>query len=202
MSGENSSGRADQPFGYTVDTKRKVISFVLFQAVWFAVMLLPPFAYVPLVLGFFIIHIAWIVPYRRVWLWVVRISVLGWLLDSMLLHMGVFDFASDTVIPFWLLSLWTMFAFVLMTSVIAFSRYLLALALVSAISGPLTYYAGVQLKYGANLNEPVLMSLLFISVAWGLFVPFILALVNRDSQLKTTQQPVQFAILKKRAEQV
>ena len=168
---------------YSVSTRYKIVSFVMFQAAWFSVMLLPVFVYVPIILAFFIVHIGWIVPYRRVWIWIVRISVLGWLLDSMLLHMGVFDFSSGSVLPFWLLSLWTMFAFIFMTSVVEFRDRLGLLAVISFVSGPASYYGGVQLKAGASLADPVWQSLLFIGVAWCFFTPFILSLISKDPLL-------------------
>ena len=181
---------SQQELNYSVSTLKKVVSFVAFQAVWFAVLMLEPFVYVPLVIAFFILHLGYIVPHRRVWLWVARIAVLGWALDSILLQLGVFNFSSGEVIPFWLLALWTMFAFVLMTSVVAFRRYALVLALVSFISAPGTYYAGVQLKAGASFAEPLWQSLLILGVAWGIFVPFVMTLVNRDSLLSKPQREV------------
>lgn len=148
-------------------------SALLFQAGWFACVL---GAHHPALLGLaavcLLTHLAWLGKPGELRL-VAVVSVCGWLTDSLLLMLGVFDFAGHTwLLPAWLLLLWPVFACTLLhcLSWTAHPWWLASLA--GAVGGPLSYWGGVQLA-GVGLPLGTGPSLLILAAVWALLLPLL-----------------------------
>ena len=113
-------------------------------------------------------------------------GVLGLVLDSLQAFLGVFSFMKTGpgawISPVWMVSLWVAFATTLHTSLHwLLGRYGLA-ALLGAIGGPLSYYAGAQLG-ALRLNPDSTFSLIVMALAWGVAMP-VLVWLAKDQRIQ------------------
>lgn len=110
--------------------------------------------------------------------------LVGVLVDSMLQYVDVIDFygwALGALSPFWLWTLWLLFACTLNGS-LAFLKQMprMMSACVGLVFGPLTYYAGAQL--GAASLHVSLLHMACLGLAWMLALPLLLVLAQRIAQ--------------------
>ena len=165
---------------------RTVINFVLFQAVWFALVLGAarglPWLGALAVAAALIIHFAMTPPKeRRVEvLLVVAAAALGFFTDSCLGAAGAITLVPwgfpAPFSPLWMIMLWINLATTINVS-LAWIRERHALAIVfGSIGGPVAYYSGAKL--GAMTRLPGPGDLLLIGLAWAVVFPLLLA-VNR-----------------------
>lgn len=102
---------------------------------------------------------------------IVAVSLCGWLTDSLLLALGVFEFGGHRWLPpFWLLLLWPVFACTLRHSLHWTANPWWRASLLGAVGGPLSYWGGVQLA-GARLPLGIWPSLLVLAAVWALLLP-------------------------------
>ena len=112
---------------------------------------------------------------------VLIVTLLGSLLDSLLLNLGLFDFASNSwLLPAWLALLWALLATTLRHSLAWTARPWWLASLLGATSGPLSYYAGAQLA-GVGLPLGTAPSLLLLGLLWAVWLPALHALARRLS---------------------
>jgi hypothetical protein len=114
-------------------------------------------------------------------------GMVGFLLDSAQAAAGTFSFASAEAVagrnspwlsPPWMVALWPNFATTLHTSLRWLAgRYWLA-ALLGAVGGPLSYYAGARLGALA-FPEEVETSLLVLGLVWAIAMPILLKLAEK-----------------------
>ena len=106
---------------------------------------------------------------------VICICLLGTVVDSLLLNLGVFEFKQPGVlVPLWLAVLWAVFAITLRYCLAWTAHPMWRAALLGAISGPLSYYAGqrlgaVQFPFGlwpTLVGLGVLWAGLFPTLQW------------------------------------
>lgn len=94
------------------------------------------------------------------------VSVIGTLVDSILTHYGVFDFAGVQPIPYWLMVLWLAFACTLSHGL----RYLTGSVRLQFIIGstlaPLSYIAGERLS-AVSFGYSTLYSYFILAILWG-----------------------------------
>lgn len=110
---------------------------------------------------------------------VLAVTLLGSLLDSLLLNLGLFDFAGDSwLLPAWLALLWALLATTLRHSLAWTARPWWLASLLGATSGPLSYYAGAQLA-GVGLPLGTAPSLLLLGLLWAVWLPALHALARR-----------------------
>ena len=110
---------------------------------------------------------------------VLIVTLLGSLLDSLLLNLGLFDFAGDSwLLPAWLALLWALLATTLRHSLAWTARPWWLASLLGATSGPLSYYAGAKLA-GVGLPLGTAPSLLLLGLLWAVWLPVLHALVRR-----------------------
>ncbi len=99
----------------------------------------------------------------------------GYLVDSVLGLAGVLEFHGGNfggrlLAPLWLLGLWLVFATTLGSSLSWLSLRPRLAAVLGAVFGPVSYYAGFKL--GAfHLGAPHVRSLFIIAVVWSLLLP-------------------------------
>ena len=161
-----------------------VINFILFQLGWFAGVVgaawqLEWLAVSSIALIIFI-HVAFLVQDRKAELQlVITAGVVGMLLDSLLISLGVFtpvsSLVSENIAPLWLVGLWMLFGTTLNHSLRWLQqRYFIAAAM-GFVFAPLAYWAGQRL--GALTFPPdqsLVISLLTIGTCWILVTPLLL----------------------------
>lgn len=152
---------------------------LLFQLGWFACVL---GAHYPALLGLaaacLVTHLIWLARPGELRL-ILAVSLCGWSVDSLLLSLGVFDFAGHPrLLPAWLLLLWPVFACSVRHCLHWTARPWWLASLAGAIGGPLSYWGGVQLA-GVGLPLGTWPSLLILAAVWALLLP----LLHRLGQL-------------------
>lgn len=102
---------------------------------------------------------------------------LGIFVDTMLIHLDLISFQTDFwkfISPVWMWVIWASLMTTLNSSMSWLKDRLVLSALLGAIMGALSYYAGVKL--GAGYFQNINYSLLAIGVIWLLLTPMLLKL--------------------------
>lgn len=154
-----------------------LINALGFQSAWWACIAgvghgleLPALAYCSLLAC---LHLAF-TKTRRQEVLLAAISVLaGLAIDSMLQALGFINFYGWSLVglsPFWLWALWVLFAMTLNSS-LAFLQNTpwVMSAILGALFGPLTYYAGAQL--GAAAFDASVINFLALALTWMCAMP-------------------------------
>lgn len=144
----------------------------LFQLGWFACVLGAQRPWLLLIaLACLAAHLLWIAEDRHEWRTLLLIAACGWVLDSALLQLGLFDFPDhDWLLPPWLALLWLLFASTLRYSLgWTAQRWWLA-SLLGAVGGPLSYLGGARLA-DVGLPLGVWTSLLLLGLIWAPLLP-------------------------------
>lgn len=159
----------------------KAGNFLAYQLTWFAAVLgaASPYAWIgPSVAALALALHLWLVPDRATALRIVLLAGLpGYLTDSVLGSLGVFEFrggASNVgwLAPFWLLGLWLVFATTLRSSLGWLADRSGLAAFLGAVVGPVSYYAGD--RFGAlHIGEPLMRGLLLLALVWSLLLPLL-----------------------------
>ena len=152
--------------------RRLIGNAVLFQIGWAACIFGARHpAWLLLALGCLALHVAWAPVRIRECRQLLKIAACGWTLDSLLLNLGVFDFGEPRwVLPGWLAMLWLLFASTLRQSLAWTASRLWLAALVGALGGPLSYYAGARLA-DVGLPYGLWPSLALLAILWALLLP-------------------------------
>jgi Protein of unknown function (DUF2878) len=108
----------------------------------------------------------------------VVVGLIGSGIDSVVAGLGLYSFAG-TVVPWlcppWITALWMLFGSTLRVSLSWLAGHSALAAVLGAVAGPLSYYAGARL--GALFFPPdPTMSLAVLALAWGLTLPALLKL--------------------------
>jgi hypothetical protein len=106
---------------------------------------------------------------------------IGAIFDSVLVSMGWVTYPSgffaESFAPYWIISMWMLFATTLNVSLRWMrGRYLLALVM-GAIAGPLAYLGGEKLGGIVFLDKPA--GLAALGIGWGLIMPVLVRLAER-----------------------
>ncbi|MDB2384661.1 DUF2878 domain-containing protein [Endozoicomonas sp.] len=126
---------------------KSVVNALLFQAGWFACVLGGNTLALIATGLILIIHLSFITQWKKEREILAVTLLLGSAVDSFLGHIGVLIFNNNNLLlPLWLACLWLLFSTTLRHCLIWTEHYRLAGALVGAIAGPLSYYAGTQLS--------------------------------------------------------
>lgn len=145
---------------------------VLFQIGWAACVFSVRHSWLLLVaFACLLLHLLWSPSRLREGPVLLAVATCGWLLDSLLLNLGVFDFAGqEHVLPAWLALLWLLFASTLRLSLAWSASPLWLAAGVGALGGPLSYYAGSRI---ANVELPLGLwpSMLLLALLWAVLLP-------------------------------
>jgi hypothetical protein len=141
---------------------------VLFQCGWFACVLGGDSAWLLVGLAVLAVHLLWISSWAEDGALIVGVMLAGTLLDSALRAAGVFQFGEPgPLIPFWLMLLWALLATTLRHCLAWTARPWWRAALLGALGGPLSYYAGSQLA-GVQFGYGVTLTLAGLAPLWAL----------------------------------
>lgn len=112
-------------------------------------------------------------------------ALAGFALDSIVINLGLARYASPgpyaLVPPLWLVAMWMAFATSLNVSLAWLKNRLRLAALLGALGGPLSYYAGARLG-GMEFTEPIVLSIVVLGLLWAVAFPTLLSLARRESR--------------------
>jgi len=157
----------------------KFWNFVFFQAGWFACILGAANQHelwaVIGSLAYIVIYV-WRSPIPRLELGLLlKVLSFGILTDSLLMYLGVVDFKgawpSPYLSPVWMWALWLLVASTLNSSLSWLSSKPVLGAVLGAISGPLSYEAGIRLGAANWGPESQILGLGLISLVWAVAMP-------------------------------
>ena len=103
------------------------------------------------------------------------ISVVGYLFDSILVNLKIYNFDSSLLfgwLPIWMLVLWPSFATLFDEVFVFLSKYKLIALLLSAVLGPLTYYSGSPL--GIIYINQLFLFFILMTTFWTFLMLFYL----------------------------
>ncbi|OEC38466.1 hypothetical protein A7D27_21890 [Pseudomonas sp. 1D4] len=156
------------------------LNALAFQGGWFACVFASQHPLLLLVpLGALALHLSLVAHWRQELPLVAAVALLGAALDSLLLNLGLFDFAGESRwAPLWLILLWALLATTLRHCLAWSARPLWLSALLGALGGPLSYYAGARL---ADVGLPLgqVTSLALLAAIWALVFPLLHTLAAR-----------------------
>ncbi|MCK6186155.1 MULTISPECIES: DUF2878 domain-containing protein [unclassified Pseudomonas] len=143
----------------------------LFQCAWFACVLGGDSPWLLVGLAVLAVHLLWISSWADEGLLIISVALAGTLVDTVLRTVGVFQFSEPgPLIPFWLMLLWAVLATTLRHCLAWSARPWWRAALLGAVGGPLSYYAGSQLA-GVQFGYALGPTMAGLAVLWaGLFV--------------------------------
>ena len=139
-------------------------AFIGFEVSWCALVYWQQLALLPVAL--YVLYGVWQLPGKGR-LAVLVTFVVGVLLDSLLVALGVLEFSAGNWLPLWFLLLWLVFAL----AAVEFMARLLTPAwqavFLGATAGPLSYYAGAALSNDALRFPLGAVSLLLLALSWA-----------------------------------
>jgi hypothetical protein len=167
---------------------KTLINFLLFQAGWFATVLgaansLPWLGPV-VVLAVVAVHLRFSPrPGPEAVLLSVAI-LMGLILDSLVLATGWISYPNGVwlngLAPYWIISLWALFATTLNVSMRWLSGRPWLAALFGGIGGPASYFAGAKL--GAMTFVAPIAAILALALAWALAMPLLMYMARQLDQ--------------------
>ncbi|PKM31446.1 MAG: DUF2878 domain-containing protein [Gammaproteobacteria bacterium HGW-Gammaproteobacteria-11] len=163
---------------------------LLFQAGWFACVLGGNSLWLLIPLAALLIHFFWVSSWAAEGKLVISVMLAGAALDSFLLQMGVFRFPGDSPLaPLWLVTLWALLATTLNHCLAWTAKPIWLAALLGAVSGPFSYFAGAALADVGLPLGPTPSALLLASI-WAIVFPLLhgFAHLYRE-QLRLRQSP-------------
>lgn len=160
-------------------THSLLLNALLFQLGWLACVF--GASYPPLLVGALLclaVHLRWLAQPGE-WRGLLAVMLLGCLLDSLLLHLGVFRFAdTDLLLPAWLALLWALLATTLNHSLAWTARPWWLGSLFGALGAPLSYLGGARLA-GVELPLGLWPTLLLLGAIWAGVLPLAHWMVGR-----------------------
>lgn len=128
-------------------------------------------------------HVALTKPRRSELTLVLVSGLVGLVVDSLLVAMGLLSFPSGSAVswlcPPWIIVMWMQFATTLRFSLEWIGRRPMVAAMFGAIGGPLAYVIGERLG-AVELGAPPAATLLILGTMWAGAVPMLSALAGRD----------------------
>ena len=167
---------------------RKILNFALFQAGWFAAVLLaahgrPVAAF--LAAGAAVGANLWLFSSDRAgdMRILLAVALIGFSIDTVHLHAGVFALVGAPffphLCPLWLAGLWALLGTTLRGSLNwLVGRYVLS-ALLGAVAGPLSYVGGAKLG-AATLPAERTFSLAALALGWAVAMPLFIWLAHKS----------------------
>ncbi|MDQ6619440.1 MAG: DUF2878 domain-containing protein [Pseudomonadota bacterium] len=164
---------------------RVAINFAAFQLAWFACVAGAargtPWLGVFVAMAAVAAHASISARPRRELVLVLVAIAFGAVYDSSIAALGWITYNSGEFVPgiapHWILALWALFATTLNVSLRWLRGRRVAAALVGAVAGPLSYYAGERLG-ALVLVEPVAATLA-LAVGWAIFTPVLIEIAQR-----------------------
>ncbi|MEH6565612.1 MAG: DUF2878 domain-containing protein [Halopseudomonas sp.] len=152
---------------------RLISNAVLFQVGWFACVLGGTSWWLLIPLAALVIHFIWVTSWAAEGKLVVSVALAGAALDSFLLQVGVFDFATtDTLAPLWLVMLWALLGTTLNHCLAWSAKPIWLAAILGAVGGPMAYFAGSSLAEVKLLLGPA-NTVWILAPIWALTMPLL-----------------------------
>lgn len=166
-----------------------IMSAILFQIGWFVCIFCPPIIAFIYVASYIVIHFLYISHQPLLWLFSLRLFFIGIAIDAFWVYSGVIQLNSvDKVIPYWLASLWIMFALALPFG-FGFIRKHNALAVgLGLFCAPLSYIAGAASRDDVMLMLPIWQSICCVGVSWAVML-LLSNVMQQKMQLFTAGKP-------------
>ena len=156
----------------------KLVNALLFQSGWFICVLGGNSYWLLGALAILLGHLAWYGTWKSEGRLMVLAFVLGALVDGQLRVMGVLTFAETGFLaPLWMGLLWPLLAMTLGHCLAWTARPLWLAALLGAVSGPLSYYAGAQLA-GVGMPLGLITTAAILAAIWAVVFPLLHRLVR------------------------
>lgn len=157
---------------------KKLVNFIQFQAVWFLCILgaAYSFEWQAIFASFLLLVWAWFVSEDRhhdQWLIVIAVA-LGMVIDSSLVWFGIMSFKSEIwtgFAPIWMPFIWAALAITIQSSMSWLAGRLKLAGILGAITGPISYWAGVRMEAGVFNDFSTAIAAL--SIIWLLVTPFL-----------------------------
>ncbi|WP_339540032.1 DUF2878 domain-containing protein [Pseudomonas sp. RA_5y_Pfl1_P24] len=141
---------------------------VLFQCGWFACVLGGDSLWLLVGLAALGIHLLWISSWAQDGRLILGVTLLGTLVDTSLRTVGFFQFSEPgPLIPLWLVMLWALLATTLRHCLAWSTQPRWLAALLGAVGGPMSYFAGSQLA-GVSFGYALWPSLVGLALLWAL----------------------------------
>jgi len=152
-------------------THSLLLNALLFQLGWLACVF--GAGYPPLLVAALLclaVHLRWLAQPGE-WRGLLAVTLFGCALDSVLLNLGVFDFAGESLLlPAWLALLWALFASTLRHSLAWTACPWWLGSLLGAVGAPLSYLGGARLA-GVELPLGLWPTLLLLGAIWAAVMP-------------------------------
>lgn len=146
---------------------KNLANAALFQCGWFACVLGGDGPWLLIGVAVLAAHLLWISSWAKDGALIIGVTVAGTLLDTLLRALGVFQFSEPgPLIPFWLMLLWALLATTLRHCLAWSARPWWRAAVLGAVGGPLSYYAGSQLA-GVEFGFDVAPTLIGLALLWA-----------------------------------
>lgn len=118
---------------------------------------------------------------RRELALILMTGVIGGAWDSIMVQVGWVSYSTGTLIsglaPYWILGMWMLFATTLNVAFRWLQEKLVLAAVLGAISGPLSYYAGG--KIGAIVFNDFTSAMIGLGIAWAFLLPLLLVIARQ-----------------------
>lgn len=158
---------------------KSLANAALFQCGWFACVLGGDSLWLLVGLAVLLVHLLWISSLTDEGTLIIGVTLAGTLLDTLLRTLGVFHFSeAGPLIPFWLMLLWALLATTLRHCLAWSARPWWRAALLGAVGGPLSYYAGSQLA-GVQFGYGLGPTMVGLAVLWAMVFPLLAAAATR-----------------------
>ena len=154
---------------------------VLFQCGWFACVLGGNSRWLLVAVAALAVHLLWISSWSREGQVILAVTLLGTVIDTSLRTFGVFHFSMPgPLIPFWLMLLWALLATTLRHCLAWSARPWWRAALMGALGGPMSYYAGSHLA-GVQFGFGAAPTLVGLAVLWAMVFTLLTVAAMRKS---------------------
>ncbi|NND82020.1 MAG: DUF2878 domain-containing protein [Gammaproteobacteria bacterium] len=164
---------------------RLIANFILFQLGWFACVLLGAgqLHWLGSLIASMIVlvHLQLAERLKPELMLVLSAVVIGLLWDSALVWFGVLQYEHGLLAPFlaphWIVAMWALFATTINGSLGWVKTNWLLAALMGAVGGPLSFYAGYKL--GAVQIPDMALAMALLAAGWAVFMPLLVGLSQR-----------------------
>lgn len=146
---------------------------LLFQLGWFTAVLGGDSRWLLVVAAILALHLLWAPHWREEARLLIRVLLLGTLVDTLLRQAGILAFKEPAVlIPLWLMLLWLLLATTLRHCLAWTARPWWRASLLGALAGPLAYYTGAQLA-GVTFPRGLWSAMGVIGLLWAALLPLL-----------------------------
>jgi hypothetical protein len=154
---------------------KNLINGLAFQLGWFICVLLQGWQAWLYVIGYITLHLIYIGQLKE-YKFIISTTVIGVIIDSLLVWTGVFDFGTAYIFaPPWLIGLWLLFASTFYHALRWFRSKRTLAVLFGATGGTISYLAGYQFE-AVMFPLPLEPTIIIIGLIWALLFPLLLML--------------------------